>query len=467
MCKHIHKYGRHSLKVAFTVSGTPEPAPSDDRSSTKLHDFCRIFKEGIRYAGIPVKIEGEAPSHEVYTDFEALADVRLFDDNKEPVRLATALTNGDLSAKAQISVAFVLAKACWQYYETEWMKTKWDLDTICLPPISTVDTEKHACPLALYMQEAESGDALPEFIPKVTNSSDNIHPFPYILRLGVLLVLLCSKDPELTISSLKGLTKRSEISLFCYKTIENRDMWPSLDIGPKYRVVYKSIVKQCFGCPQSLTPLFSDSTLDAAGRRSILKEKVVLPLYRLLRDMEDAKINPYEGLPLSGTQPNLHGHVGALNASKDVSLASQIWINNLKRSYLQSHLLDTIRDQRLQRPKIALIDTGFDPESKFLTPKQKKRLRDSRQGYNWRDFWNADSMPIDKHGHGTSMLSLLLDVAPFADVCVARIAAKNEDLEMDRPRTGCNLAKVSYPILSYVRIDFLQYANDSRLFTGQ
>ncbi|KAH8645085.1 hypothetical protein IG631_02549 [Alternaria alternata] len=434
---------QHSLKVAFAVPGTPDPAYSDDRSFTKLDDFCHLFKGTTRYAGIPVKIEGEAPSHKVYTDLKYLVDVRLFDDDQEPIRLATALTNGCLSAKDQIYMAFVLAKACWQYYESEWMKAKWDLDTICLPPISPADTVKHAPPLALYIQKAESGgDALPEFIPKVTNSSDNIHPFPYILRLGVLLVLLCSRDPESTISSLKGLTKRSDISLFCYRAIENRrEMWPSLDIGPKYKDVYKSIVKQCFGSPQSLTPLFSDGTLDAAGRRSILKDKVVLPLYCLLRDMEDAKTNAYEGLSLSGTQPNLYGHVGALNASKDVSLASQIWINNLKRSYLQSHLLDTIHDQRLQRPKIALIDTGFDPESKFITPKQKKRLRDARQGYNWRDFWKADSMPIDEHGHGTSMLSLLMDVAPFADVCVARIAAKNEDLKMDPPRTGCNLAK--------------------------
>jgi hypothetical protein len=75
------------------------------------------------------------------------------------------------------------------------------------------------------------------------------------------------------------------------------------------------------------------------------------------------------------------------------------------------------------RPKIALIDTGYDPKS-FQENSRARRL-----GINhWKDFFDGKACPLDEDGHGTSMLDLLMKVAPFADICVARIARSNQDL---------------------------------------
>ncbi len=62
----------------------------------------------------------------------------------------------------------------------------------------------------------------------------------------------------------------------------------------------------------------------------------------------------------------------------------------------------------------------------------------------WKDFWQSDLEPQDNDGHGTSMLSIIHRIAPFADVCVARIAGKDVDLKKEPKTTSNNLAKVIY-----------------------
>lgn len=78
--------------------------------------------------------------------------------------------------------------------------------------------------------------------------------------------------------------------------------------------------------------------------------------------------------------------------------------------------------------------------------KLKQRLnmlpRTETKDYNWKDYWQSATMPQDNDGHGTAMLSIVHRIAPFADVCVARIAGKDEDLKSNLKMTSNNLAKV-------------------------
>jgi subtilisin family serine protease len=91
------------------------------------------------------------------------------------------------------------------------------------------------------------------------------------------------------------------------------------------------------------------------------------------------------------------------------------------------------------RPKIALIDTGYDPKS-FQENSRARRLGTD----HWKDFLNGSPCPLDEDGHGTSMLDILMKVAPFADICIARIAQSNQDLAGPDIRTSQQrLAQVS------------------------
>jgi hypothetical protein len=101
--------------------------------------------------------------------------------------------------------------------------------------------------------------------------------------------------------------------------------------------------------------------------------------------------------------------------------------------------------KKYKRPKIAIIDTGFDNRS-FKDRKLKSRLNmlhtSNSRVYNWKDYCRSESEPHDNSGHGTAMLSIIHRVAPFADICVARIANEDDDLRNDPVKTSQNLAQV-------------------------
>lgn len=96
-----------------------------------------------------------------------------------------------------------------------------------------------------------------------------------------------------------------------------------------------------------------------------------------------------------------------------------------------------------KRPKIAIIDTGFDRDTVKGLLKKRLRVVSETDLWNWKDYWHDKTVPEDENGHGTAMLSLVHRVAPFADVCVARIAGGDNDLKEAPEATSNNLAKVS------------------------
>lgn len=138
--------------------------------------------------------------------------------------------------------------------------------------------------------------------------------------------------------------------------------------------------------------------------------------------------------------------------SRDPNKASEEWIKALNDSDLQWATTDSFRRAEIERrpshrPRIAILDIGYDGNSRFLSNKDKKRLNldkfdENHDLYHWKDFWADDIIPIDEDGHGTYMLSIVLKVAPFAEICVARIASSTTNLRADAAKTGTNLSKV-------------------------
>jgi hypothetical protein len=101
-----------------------------------------------------------------------------------------------------------------------------------------------------------------------------------------------------------------------------------------------------------------------------------------------------------------------------------------------------------RRPKIAIIDSGYDGSALWLDRRSKLELeqRDSQTHIvqNWKDFWRTSAQPVDEAGHGTSMLYTLMRNAPFADLCVARIAGNSDHMRRHPAIVSTNLAKVSH-----------------------
>lgn len=74
--------------------------------------------------------------------------------------------------------------------------------------------------------------------------------------------------------------------------------------------------------------------------------------------------------------------------------------------------------------KIAILDTGYDDDAVFFHhPYRCSRMK------GWKDWVDSSITPQDCNGHGTHVVSLVMKVAPNADIFVARVAKDTEGLQ--------------------------------------
>lgn len=95
-----------------------------------------------------------------------------------------------------------------------------------------------------------------------------------------------------------------------------------------------------------------------------------------------------------------------------------------------------VQKEAYPRIRIAVLDTGYNPNTEFFLDRDRqRRLR------GWKD-WAVESSayPRDDNGHGSNVLSLLMKMAPMADMYVARIAKNSAQLE----RSSQSIADVKF-----------------------
>ncbi|KAK3988999.1 hypothetical protein QBC44DRAFT_370367 [Cladorrhinum sp. PSN332] len=73
------------------------------------------------------------------------------------------------------------------------------------------------------------------------------------------------------------------------------------------------------------------------------------------------------------------------------------------------------RTQTPEDPENAILDTGYDPDSLFF----QAGTRYDR--WHWKDWVEGSSEPKDYDGHGTHLVSLIIQIAPEADIYVGRV----------------------------------------------
>jgi subtilisin family serine protease len=92
------------------------------------------------------------------------------------------------------------------------------------------------------------------------------------------------------------------------------------------------------------------------------------------------------------------------------------------------------------RIRIAVLDTGYDPNAIFFQARDRER-----RIKGWKDYVEKNNTGKPKYagrdedGHGTHVLSVLMTVAPAADIYIARVARNTPELE----NASQNIADVS------------------------
>ncbi len=108
--------------------------------------------------------------------------------------------------------------------------------------------------------------------------------------------------------------------------------------------------------------------------------------------------------------------------------------------------LNQLKEVAYPRIRIAVLDTGYNPKTEFFSDRNRQpRLQ------GWKD-WAVESSacPRDDNGHGSNVLSLLMKMAPMADMYVARVAKNSAQLE----RSSQSIADVKF-FDSYLPITFI------------
>ncbi|KAI9766615.1 MAG: hypothetical protein M1840_006426 [Geoglossum simile] len=418
-------------KVINKVSHPDLPDDSDRETRShpprELDDFCRLVQWRPRNYGIPIRMEihmqGSMTHHRAYELAPVPSDIST--ENCVPMSLLEALQEESqgksLSARSKIFLAFTLSKSFWQFYESPWMQAEWNFQTIHFFPqlndsTATLDLQGRIPFLNIDALEPDQPFSREYEPPDWTNKIPHLHRYPYLLNLGFLLVLLCSDDPGMVVTDAKS--------------------WPAIDVSIKYKKWYRDIIKHC------LPDAIADMGRNVAERREALRDNVVRPLYSLYLGMgdPDADAEGARETEIAGTQT---GSGSGTDIDKIEKTPRYVRVSIFTP---QLTVYPAIEMRGDEKTKNCHHRYGYDPMSSFIRNPQRNRfnLQDFGKGherYHWKDFWKGKEEPLDEDGHGTSMLSIIMRIAPFADVCVARIAGFDKDLGDQATHTSQHLAE--------------------------
>ncbi|KAK3360391.1 peptidase S8/S53 domain-containing protein, partial [Lasiosphaeria hispida] len=162
-------------------------------------------------------------------------------------------------------------------------------------------------------------------------------------------------------------------------------------------------------------------------RRSILYNEIVDPLRQLIEGTGwDAELDDFEQTALSPKKPQPRPVTRAtvVDIPVQAALKSDPWLEEialLGRTLRQERRKSSVNGSLL---KMAILDTGYDENAPvFNTPGRSGRIK------AWKDLVFNSPRPVDTDGHGTNLLTLLLQLECPASVYVARVAESSRILQ--------------------------------------
>ncbi|KAL7965773.1 peptidase S8/S53 domain-containing protein [Trichoderma sp. SZMC 28014] len=408
-------------------------------------DFCSLIKSDtssrVRLAVQDEKLQRYRPSL-----------LKQMVQHLPGISLANILENYHLSAKMKTALAYILAHSVWQYYDTDWMTTTWTSETIQFIWESKDGFSGHQGLLFpskpyLCVQFDNEDPSFNEY----STVKDEIHYYPRIRTLGIMLVEigigspLPKQDRERQVQSLAATT--NQYLTQAIRCLNDGKLWENFEF-PDYR----DAVKDCLD-PRMFT-LYGEAEETQQGlrqRRDMLYKKVVSRLKDLLEGtkwMEQLINNRIDPLNTSFQKSTVqqvkqHASNDGLLGQKDDKKAKKTrakddkdekeamkWLSRMQKL---SGILSAAPGHSTRRVRIAILDTGCDNDSPFFhLPSYSSRLK------GWKDYVDGSEEWVDKHGHGTHLVSLIMDIAIDADVYIARVAADATELST----ASENVAKV-------------------------
>ncbi|KAL9618679.1 MAG: hypothetical protein Q9160_006646 [Pyrenula sp. 1 TL-2023] len=436
----IYKKSRRRARFEVKTSQTSDPPVTRQFPEISHGHFCKLITLEAD-SRICLTIQNQK-LHRI--GFEPMTQ---FVQHSPGLSLADVLKRYRLTAKMKLALAYIVAHSVWQYYDSDWMKSQWTSETIHFIAERGSRSDGgngllFTCKPYVAIRFGDKESELPEH----SRADGEIHRFPRIRSLGVMLVEIGigrQLHGDVRDSSTKPtIAAINDDLLSATACLQDDSLWENCDYPN-----YLSAANQCLdpgNFPSSSYVQGSgdeSETDDLKQRRNILYDKVVFPLQELLqgtRWLEQlTNIGP---LPAPVKRTSIPA-LPALTHVKDVPVESKDTQKNTKpvlkksekdaRRWLSrmQRLSHELADRAPQidgigsQVRIAVLDTGCDENAPFfLNPGNGSRLKD------WKDWVDGSHQLQDCHGHGTHLISLIMKIAPEAHIYVARIANRPEDL---------------------------------------
>lgn len=338
-----------------------------------------------------------------------------------------------LTPKDKVILAYLIARAYWQHYDSELMRTKWTSESIWFLPRWTGPTEDVFIPEEILLRPYLS---FPFGLPKdpledVIHDDMLNHKHPRIFRIGILLLEIGLGKP---FPSFKRPNLVSQLNLdhqIASRQLSElrRESWP----GFRYKSYFDDAVGHCIQSQKlvkqsnHLSSRSKEEHEKILARRKAFYKNVVQPLAWLARKgfrhgPEDITLIRRKAVSAPDTKvPNIPLEPKATFHSGN-EVVPKKWLKTL------NELSREIEGQRRNagvktRIRVAVLDTGLNLElPDFADPDgRRKRVQDVK------DFVDQPK-GNDKFGHGSLMARLVMECAPSADIYVARVARNSTEL---------------------------------------
>ncbi|KAK3299686.1 uncharacterized protein B0H64DRAFT_337797 [Chaetomium fimeti] len=324
-------------------------------------------------------------------------------------------------------LAYILAKAAWYYYDSEWTSMGVSNDCVYFMGETLEDEVVYFCKPYLSAQLPPQGSQMAECRQVV----GMIHRYPRILALGVMLVEIATGqrfEMEGRPDQWDPKTANQQL-LTLQKHLNNGEFHEDCRF-PRY----KAAVNKCLDPMLFRNAPFNPKkpTENLEQRRSILYNEIVDPLRQLIEgtgwddeldDIEQTALVP-KPRAKTGLKPPAHFIVSEMAAPAAPAVPKgDPWLEEIT---VLNKMLKAERRKASTRNtpfKVAILDTGYDDSSPtFDIPGRSRKVK------GWKDFVSCSPHPVDTDGHGTHLLTLLLQLECPANIYVARVTESSKTL---------------------------------------
>ena len=336
--------------------------------------------------------------------------------------------------RVKLSLAYIVAESVWHYYDSDWMKARWTSETIHFVRQYQSDS-RHRTPSQInafrpYLA-VQFGDGDKDAVEY--NADGLIHAYPRVCALGILLLEI---GIGAQLQYLRGQNEGNEL------TVNMNDSWtvaynlsekflkqppPDFDFDSYWEVVQTCLDPCIFQCALTNTPgAEQDDSRGVEQRRSILYDRVVGPIKGLLDKAKWlAKLDNIELLEIPGQHTNKTAShelsYGRMVEPSSDAKEAEYWLRDIAFLNDELEYIPSAASSP-ERIRITILDTGYDDDSVLFDS-----CRDRLKG--WKDFIEGAAAGTDVDGHGTHLVALIMQIAPEADVYVARVARNSKELQ--------------------------------------